>query len=220
MRVILITGSDTGIGKTRVAAALARSMAAPGLRLQFVKPVETGRQPAETGDADEAAALSEIPGAAAFTLRRFLLPLAPLAAAAEEKKELSLTQLLESWRALPPADLRVVEGAGGIAVPLDNDGHDWTDFARAIQAEQAVLVVPDRLGAINQARLACHYASSRGLRAGVCLNEVQPQGEQIRQSNRQGFLQAGVPLWASLRHGKVDLEGQRLADYFPKPLAR
>lgn len=202
VRTILITGSDTGIGKTWIAATVGRLLWQPGLRVQFIKPVETGRGPEEEGDASEATRSSGVEGASLFTLVRFPLPLAPLSAAAASTSSasppLSLGLLCEKWETLPPADLRIVEGAGGIAVPLDEDGSDWTAFARRIRADRLVLVVPDRLGAINQARLTFAYAQANtGLPSGIWLNEVQPQPDDIRQSNRQGL--KGLPLWATQR---------------------
>lgn len=195
MRTILVTGSDTGIGKTHVAATIARLLWRPNLRLQFVKPVETGRAPDETGDADDAARGSGLREAERFTLARFRQPLAPLTAARLDGDNFSLELLLEKWNQLPPADLRIVEGAGGIAVPLDSDGRDWASFAQRIGADRVVLVTPDRLGAINQARLVAAYARASQLPAGLWLNEVEPQSEEVRQSNREAL--SSLSLWAT-----------------------
>ncbi len=198
-RTFFVTGSDTGIGKTRVAAAIARLLARPNMRIQFVKPVETGRTPNEPGDADSSRRASRLPTASAITLLRYPLPIAPCAAAAAEGSVFSLDLLLEQWQKLPPADLRIVEGAGGLAVPLDSGGRDWTDFARAITTDRIVLVVPDRLGAINQARLTAAYAKRIGKPAGLWLNEVEAQSDEVRRSNRDAL--EAVPLIASQRFG-------------------
>jgi 8-amino-7-oxononanoate synthase len=61
--------------------------------------------------------------------------------------------------------------------------------------------VPDRLGAINQARLACARAASAELRAGVWLNATAPVGRDVAESNRAGLRAAGVPLWAEQAQG-------------------
>ncbi|HXA79674.1 MAG TPA: aminotransferase class I/II-fold pyridoxal phosphate-dependent enzyme, partial [Opitutaceae bacterium] len=66
-----------------------------------------------------------------------------------------------------------------------------------------VIVVPDRLGAINQARLAFARASSSKLRAGVWLNATAPVGRDVADSNRAGLIAAGVPLWAEQGFGEV-----------------
>ncbi len=219
MLTILVTGSDTGIGKTRVAATIGRLLGRPGWRVQFVKPVETGREPDEPGDADESTRTSGVEGASQFTLLRFPLPLAPLAAAqaardvspeAGNQSPALLPLLLQAWGGLPPADLRIVEGAGGLAVPLDPDGRDWCDFARAIGADRVVLVTPDRLGGINQARLVSAYAGRHPtLVSGIWLNEVQPQPDDIRHSNRTGL--ADQTVWATQRFGALLPEQPDLA---------
>ncbi|MBW8782242.1 MAG: dethiobiotin synthase [Verrucomicrobia bacterium] len=198
MRTLFVTGSDTGVGKTHATAALAQLLAGTGARVQIVKAVETGRAAGRTGDAARAGELAG--GVAAFTLKTFAAPLAPLAAAEAEGAHLSLEELTAALDALPPCDWRVVEGAGGIAVPVDSDGRDWADFATAIAAERVVLVVADRLGAINQARLAQAYAESRDLRAGVWLNATAPADPQVAAANRVGLLATQVPLWATQAH--------------------
>jgi dethiobiotin synthetase len=105
-----------------------------------------------------------------------------------------------------------VEGAGGLAVPIDPDGADWADFARAIEADRVVLAVPDRLGAINQSRLTVAYARAKGLPCGIWLNEHEPAEETVRASNREGLRACGVPLWGSQRFqatGPEDREASR-----------
>jgi dethiobiotin synthase len=206
MHVIFVTGSDTGIGKTHVTAALARLLAPKVGQLQIVKPVETGRTSGQPGDAAVAADLSGQAGLAIFTPVRFSQPMAPLAAAVADGETLDLPRILEEWHKLPPADLRIVEGAGGIAVPLDPSGADWADFATAIGADRIVLVVPDRLGAINQARLTAAYAQRQRLRAGIWLNEHESQPEEIRRSNRIGILQSHLPLWGIQHFGETEPE--------------
>src|SRR5690606_23617296 len=81
--------------------------------------------------------------------------------------------------------------------PIDPDGSDWLHFAHAIGADRVVLVSPDRLGGINQARLILAYANNAGLNAGIWLNETETQPAEIRQSNRAGI--ATLPVWATQR---------------------
>jgi 8-amino-7-oxononanoate synthase len=195
MRAILVTGSDTGVGKTQATAALARLLAAGGVRVQIVKVVETGATAENEGDAARAQRLAGGVGEV-FTLASFPVPLAPASAAALAGQKLSLEILVERARALPVCDWRIFEGAGGIATPIDDRAHDWADFAAAIEVDAVVVVVPDRLGAINQARLACARAASAKLRAGVWLNATAPVGRDVADSTRAGLCAAGVPLWA------------------------
>jgi 8-amino-7-oxononanoate synthase/dethiobiotin synthase len=206
MQTILISGADTGIGKTRVTAALARALAASGANVQIVKPVESGTRDADyPGDAENAAALAGLPATAAVTLRRFAAAINPLDAAAAEGGVLVWDELLADYQRLPVCDWRLVEGAGGLAVPLDPSGGDWADFARAIAADAVVLVVADRLGAINQSRLVLDYARTRGLHAGLWLNQVDgaPPAE-VAASTRATLARLGLPLWGELKHGGIE----------------
>jgi dethiobiotin synthase len=198
MRSILITGTDTGIGKTRVAGIIARLLSAQG-RVQVVKPVESGCGAGRPADAPLAAGN----WAESFTL--FALPkaMAPLAAAADAGVELSLTKLVAAVRALPRCDWRVIETAGGIAVPIDPCGSDWADFARALKVDYVLCVVDDRLGAINQARMVARYCHAKGiLNAGHWLNAAHANPEPaIAVSNRAGIGNSGLPLWGESAFG-------------------
>ena len=203
MRTIFVTGSDTGIGKTRVVAALVRLLATVGGRIQIVKALETGCGDADEGDAAHARSLA---GATAevFTLLSFKAPLAPLTAAAAEDRRFTLTELAARLVALPECDWRIIEGAGGLAVPLMADGSDWLDFAKHVDGDPClVLVVPNRLGAINQARMAHAYARARGLNPSIWLNENAPVDAAVAESNFTGLCSLGLMPVAVQRHGAV-----------------
>lgn len=205
MQTILISGADTGIGKTRVTAALARVLAARGGSVQIVKPVESGvRDKDHSGDADFAASLAGLPAACAVTLRRYAAAINPLDAAAAEGGALGFDDLLADYQRLPEYDWRLVEGAGGLSVPLDASGRDWADFANAIGASAVVLVVADRLGAINQSRLVLAYARSRGLHAGIWLNQADgAPSPEVSASTRATLRSLGLPLWGELAYADV-----------------
>ena len=200
MRAILVTGSDTGVGKTHVVAALARLLAAGGDRVQIVKVVETGALGGQEGDAARARRLAGGIGEE-FTLASFAAPLAPASAAAVAGEIISLEMLIARLRALPPCDWRILEGAGGIATPIDGSARDWADFAAAAEVAAVVLVVPDRLGAINQARLVFGRAAQAAIPVGVWLNAAAPIDTAVAESNRAGLQAAGLPLWAEQAHG-------------------
>jgi len=198
MRSILITGTDTGIGKTHVAGIIARLLAKQG-SVQVVKPVESGFGAGRPADAPTAAG----DWAKSFTLLPLPKPMAPLAAAADAGIEISLVKLVNATRALPNCDWRVIETAGGIAVPIDGCGSDWADFARALNVDYVVCVVDDRLGAINQARLVANYCHAKGiLTAGVWLNAAHANPDPaIAASNRGGIANCSLPLWRESRFG-------------------
>jgi dethiobiotin synthetase len=130
--------------------------------------------------------------AEAHTLLTLPAPIAPLAAAKKARKTLDLATLLKLYKAVPHAPCRVVEGAGGVAVPLDPKGQDWADFAAAIKPTVAIVVVEDRLGAINQARLAIAYLRRRyDGPIGVWLNAIK---KEVAASNRAGLQASWIPL--------------------------
>ena len=191
MATIFVTGSDTGVGKTRVAGWIARALAARGVT-QVIKPVESGVSVGRPSDAPAAAG----DWASAHTLVSLPLPLAPLAAAEQAGVRLSLPYLTGLYGKVPAAAHRVVEGAGGVAVPIDPMGKDWADFAAAIRPDLAVIVVDDRLGAINQARLAADYLAARHAGdVGIWLNAAHaaPEGA-VAAANRQGIRDSGLRL--------------------------
>lgn len=220
MKTIFISANDTGAGKTYVTAALACDLLLRHKRVQVVKAVETGvtqQTPAAATDAGFVAAFAHrhagagaCAGLSTHTLQTFSQPLAPVDAALADGAVFDFTALVDALRALPAggADWRLVEGAGGLAVPLEAGPapRDWGDYAQTIGADATLLVVADRLGAINQARLLAAYAAARGLpQAGLWLNGVDAAVPQAVRASNQGVLAAGLaalPLWGVLGHGE------------------
>jgi dethiobiotin synthetase len=157
MPIVLITGTDTGVGKTVLTALLARQLRSEGARVVALKPVCSGGR----GDArmlrraqDSTLSLDEI------NPWHFRAPLAPPLAAALEKRRLRLSEIARHVRAYAcPSTCVLVEGAGGLLSPLAGEG-DNRDLLRALRA-RPVLVVANRLGAINQALLAHAALSAR-----------------------------------------------------------
>jgi 8-amino-7-oxononanoate synthase len=95
---------------------------------------------------------------------------------------------------LPADSWRIFEGAGGIASPLDAAGHDWADFGAELSVDWAIVVVPDRLGAIHHARLAHGYATARGLKAAVYLNRLEAVPAAVADSTREALAGLGIPV--------------------------
>lgn len=190
VRTVFVTASDTGVGKTHVSGLIVRRLSRLG-RGQVVKPVESGAGAGRPSDARRAAGRL----ADAITVLSLPEPLAPLAAARRAGRRLTLALLVRGLRALPRATFRIIEGAGGVAVPLGADGSDWSDFAAAVRPGLVVIVVPDRLGAISQARTAYAYLRRRWRGpAGVWLNAVRTPSSAVAAANREGLKAAGIPL--------------------------
>lgn len=200
MQTIFVSGNDTDAGKTHVLGQVAGTLAARGLSVQIVKFVETGMPRDDSpGDADRAlASAREIADGAgtlaAFRLARYTQPLAPTEAARRDGQIFSVEKTLEKLRALPPCDVRLVEGAGGLGVPVDDAGADWADFARE-HADATLIIVENRLGAISQARFLATYCAAKGVPAPhFWLNEIRPQSEGVLTANALEIPKTGVPV--------------------------
>ncbi len=149
-----VTGTDTGVGKTRVTAALAATMRARAA-VTIVKLVQTGVDATEPGDAEFAGALAGVPSR---ELHRFRLAADPWnAAIAEGRTPLAAAALANELDAIA-GDL-VLEGAGGIAVPLSAT-ESLADVALRADAT-AIVVVGLRLGCINHALLTLEHLARR-----------------------------------------------------------
>src|SRR4051794_13328836 len=138
-RVLVVTGTDTAVGKTVVTAAVVATARAAGLGVTAYKPTQTGVAPGEPGDMAEVERLTGVVTAEGVRLRA---PMAPRPAAALEEVRLpSLEQHLARIADLGVGqDLVVVEGAGGLLVELTDAGETLADLAAALP-DSAVLVV-------------------------------------------------------------------------------
>lgn len=176
MRGAFVTGTDTGVGKTVVTAALALALRRQGVDVGVVKPVQTG---ARAGDpASDAMLLKEWvgldEGADALCPFSFPQPLAPLVAARLEGRALALDEVAERTRALARGrEACLVEGVGGLLVPV---GPEWTVADLAHELGLPLLVVARAgLGTVNHTLLTVREARRAGLGVlGVVLNESQP----------------------------------------------
>ncbi|MBS0328056.1 MAG: dethiobiotin synthase [Proteobacteria bacterium] len=176
-RGVFVTGTDTGIGKTRVAAALVAALAASGLRAVGMKPVAAGIDAGASVNEDVAALAAAGNVDAPLGLRNpyaFAAAIAPHLAARDEGAVIDLDVIARAFAALAErADAVVVEGAGGALVPL-GAGSDMLDVARVLGLP-VLLVVGMRLGCLSHALLAALALRARGLvLAGWVANELPP----------------------------------------------
>jgi 8-amino-7-oxononanoate synthase len=170
--------------------------------VQIVKPVETGVTPDLPMDAAHAKLAAIALGAPAeliesYTLTTFALPLAAFSAAKKENRRFDFESLITQSLALPACDVRIYEGAGGIASPITETSHDWADAAEALGVNLVLIVVEDKLGAINQARLS--YLRVKDIPAGIWLNQIQQPDLLVSESNREGLKNSAIELWAETR---------------------
>jgi dethiobiotin synthetase len=152
-----VTGTDTGVGKTRVATGLTRDLVAAGRRVAVMKPIAAGAHRTPLGLRNEdAEALLRVANVPAPYVRVnpycFEPPIAPHIAAKEAGVAIDIGKIAAEFQMLAAqADDVVVEGAGGWLVPI-NEAQTMADIALALKTE-VVLVVGVRLGCLNHALL-------------------------------------------------------------------
>jgi dethiobiotin synthetase len=179
-RGIFVTGTDTGVGKTVVACAILRVLAASGLRAVGMKPVASGIAvgAARNADVDALAAAGNVSVELSLTNPYAFAPaISPHLASRRSGTIIDLQRIAAAYRELATrAERMVVEGAGGALAPLE-DRLDMLDIARELSIP-VVLVVGLRLGCINHALLSAHAIRARGLvLAGWVANTIDPQME-------------------------------------------
>lgn len=182
---LFVTGTDTGVGKTHVAAALLRGLAAQGLRAAGMKPIAAGFDHGARMNADVAVLRAAGNVAAPQSdVNPYALEaaVAPHVAAARQGTLIELATISASYARLAQrADAIIVEGAGGALVPLDAR-LDMLDIPRAL-ALPVLLVVGVRLGCLNHARLSALAISARGLvLAGWVANRIDPAMDAADES--------------------------------------
>jgi dethiobiotin synthetase len=179
-RYFFISGTDTDVGKTLVACGLLRAAAARGLRTLAIKPVAAGAELTADGLRNEdalmlMAAMTEVLPYQQVNPVLLEPAIAPHIAAEKVGKRITVSQLAGICRGvmMQPADLILIEGAGGWRVPLNR--HELlSDLASELQAP-VILVVGVKLGCINHALLTAEAIRSDGLRlAGWVANQIDP----------------------------------------------
>ncbi len=188
-RGIFITGTDTGVGKTVIAAAIVRALKNRGLSVGVMKPVETGcgRRGEGLYPADGAflkyMAETETP-LTEITPYRFETPVAPLTASEIEGGAVSADEILEGYeRMAGEHDFMVVEGVGGLMVPLSED-FLVSDLIRLLDLP-VVVVARNTLGVINHTLLTVRAAENEGIPlSGVVINHTRrPEGDVAEETN-------------------------------------
>ncbi len=193
---LFVTGTGTEVGKTVVAAAIARTLAAEGKRVAVFKPAVTGLE--EEGETDHAL-LRRASGSSQsdeeIAPYRYAPPASPHLAAALAGEEIDPEQLRQAARdAAENADMLVCEGVGGLLVPLSP-----TYLVRDLAADLGyplVIVAAPGLGTINHTLLTIESARAAGLEvAAVVLNPWPEEPTEIEQSNRETIATLGnVPV--------------------------
>jgi dethiobiotin synthetase len=192
---IFVTGTDTGVGKTQASCALLSLLADAGIEPQGFKPYESGcaslRAPADTLALREAAR-STLP-VDALCPHRFRAPVAPGVAARRLGREPDWDVTLAAWERLRHGPV-VVEGAGGLFVPLDSR-HDIIDLVATLRLP-VLLVARAGLGTLNHTALSLQALAARRIPVkAVLLSRGTPARDTSERDNRR-MLEArhGVPV--------------------------
>jgi dethiobiotin synthetase len=185
MKVVIVTGTSTGVGKTITTAALAALGRQHGLEVAVVKPVQTGDSDDEPSDIATIATLS----GCRRTVQLVSLPdpLAPDTAA--RLREIAIPgvgelahQTVAAW---PDADVVLVEGAGGVLVRLDTAGGTLIDLAAVLAADghdvRVVVVTSLTLGTLNHTELTVRALQAAGLHVSGLVVGLLPANRQLAE---------------------------------------
>lgn len=204
-RGVFIAGTDTGVGKTLIACALLHGLAVQGLKVAGMKPVAAGarrrRGVCYNDDVEQLRAAGNVEAPREWTNPYcFAPPVAPHLAAREAGVTIRMAVIARNYvRLSARADVVVVEGVGGLLVPL---GPRLS--AAAIPARldlPVVLVVGLRLGCLNHALLTVEAMQARGLRlAGWIANVIDPAMVRRRQNFETLCARIPAPLLGEVRH--------------------
>jgi len=207
---IFITGTDTGIGKTYVAAGIAEALRQSMLDVGVMKPIETGcLKRAE----------KLIPGDALRLIRaadvhddlnlvnpyRFSKPLAPSVAAGFEHKKIVIKRIMKAyWTLSRRHDFMIVEGAGGIMVPLTQKA-TYLDLAQVMQLPVLIVARPG-LGTINHTLLTISALRARKIPiTGVAINYAQDWKRELAEKTSPTSIEkiSGVRILDTISHNSV-----------------
>lgn len=207
-RLIVVSGTDTEVGKTWVGARLVEALRAKGMTVAVRKPVQSFAPDDERTDAEVLAGASGEP-VERVTPRHRWYPLAlapPMAADSLGRERIELKDLLAETD-VPGEGVCLVEGVGGPRSPLAHDG-DTVTLARGLDAEAVILVAPSGLGAINAVLLSASAFSP--LSSLVYLNRFDER-DQLHRRNRAWLETEGKCLVASTIAELAELVGGSLA---------
>jgi dethiobiotin synthetase len=189
---VLVTGTDTGVGKTVIAAGVILALRARGVRGVGFKPCETGVGSAESADSTVLAEASGVDEPLARPLLRLAEPLAPAMAAQRARTALDPNALEERIRALRAAGYSVVvEGAGGLLVPLAW-GYTALDLTVRLSLD-TIVVARAGLGTLNHVALTIRALQSRDVRVrGVVLN-ARGEPPDLAEATNESALERLIP---------------------------
>ncbi len=222
---IFITGTDTGVGKTHVAAAIARMLKKCGIDVGVMKPAETGCR-IRSGFLVPSDALRLMKAAGVrdrldlVNPYRFSRPLAPSVAAVLQGKRISPQKVIKAYGELSRRhDFVIVEGAGGIMVPL-RDRYSFLDLAADLGLPVLVIARPN-LGTINHTLLTIAALQQRQLNVcGVIMNDATDRKAGMAEQTSPGVIEriSGVRILGVVGY-ESGISGDIIKNIYPSVFA-
>ncbi len=198
---IFITGTSTEIGKTVIAGGLAAALTQTGTHVGVMKPISTG----DTADAQFLKHAAQVDDALVSINPIYLRhPLAPSVAARIENREIDLSCIETAFAALQQKyDFLIVEGVGGIAVPIQDD---FLVAHLISRLQLPILIVAEAgLGTLNHTVLTVAFAQQFGLQiAGIVLNRLSPETAGLAEATNPIEIEklTGIPVIGVVPHEK------------------
>jgi len=205
---LFITGTDTGVGKTLVAAGLARCLRDRGIRPGVLKPAETGCSMRRGKRIPRDGSFLKYMAGAAESIEeivpyRLAAPLAPQVAAEKEGVRIRIRQIHRIFREISSRhDCTLVEGAGGILVPLTRK-YSMVNLIELFRLP-VLLVSRIGLGTLNHTLLTLYYLAQHGIPVvGIVLNDPDGQRDPATRSNPSVLEQwSPTPILGNIPYGK------------------
>jgi len=180
MMRLFVTGVGTGVGKTALSGLLARMFLGQGKSVRYIKPVQTGHPPDD--DSAEVRRISGLPADKTALLYTAVEPVAPAFAF----DPFPFAEVVAAIQAARDTDVLLVEGAGGLLVPLDRE-RTFADLVRATGLE-IVLAIPNKLGCLNDTALNLYFIGKEGLKLhGLAVNEFFENDAVNQERNRKAL---------------------------------
>lgn len=210
-RGIFITGTDTGVGKTYVAAGIAVALKRRGMHVGVMKPAETGCViRAGKSVPKDALLLMKAAGVrdslSLVNPYRFRKPLAPSVAAALEKKTINLDTIINAYQKLSIRhNFMIIEGAGGIMVPLSQNA-TYIDLAVSLGLPVMIVARPG-LGTINHTLLTVFALREQKIAvAGIVINHADDRKAGLAESTSPAVIEkmSGVKVAGIISYGSKD----------------
>jgi dethiobiotin synthetase len=189
MSGLFITGTDTGVGKTTIAAAIAMAMKRMGLNVGVMKPLQSGLD----SDADILMAAAEVDDDKSLVVPySFKEPVAPTLAARLEGVDVDLDLIRTAYAKLASRhEPMIVEGAGGIMVPLvenKKESYLFSDLAAELKLKTIIVARPG-LGTVNHTLLTIDHARKKRLELACIIINGYPENPGLSEENNPAMIE-------------------------------